>query len=578
MGTKLSVKRRALTGEPYGWPAEVPDIMQRIYAARGVTHPTGITQRLAELHSPRLLGGIERAAEILGEAIFNDRHITVAGDYDCDGATGSSVAVRGLRMLGAKRVSFVLPNRFVHGYGLSPALVDSMDPTTDVIVTVDSGVSSTEGVKRAKELGRTVVITDHHLPGDYLPDADAIVNPNLKGDPFPSKMLAGVGVMFYVLLMLRTYLRNNGMWPDGKEPDLAELLDLVAIGTVADLVPLDRNNRILVEAGLKRIRQGKGNAGINALIQMAKRDYRTLVASDIAFAIAPRLNAAGRLEDMRVGVMTLLSDDPNEAMARATILENINSQRKEIQAEMVTEAEEKVLNAEDHDGVGVVVYDPKWHSGIVGLVASKLKEMLYRPVIAFAPANEGSEDLRGSARSIPGFHLRDALAAIDAANPGLIPKFGGHAMAAGLSLHARDVERFSAEFDRVARETLSEELLNAVVYSDGPLDPGMVCIEFAQYVRSCGPWGQGFPEPVFDNVFYCEDYRIMGGKHLKLFLVDPRDGTQVDAVYFNGYDPNFEPTGYLHLTFELALNVWNGRESLQLMVRHMERSDETLNP
>lgn len=570
MTAAIEVKQRPLQGQPTGWPSNVPDVMQRIYAARGVTDPTGIAQRLAELHSPRLLGGIEEAAKILGEAIFHNKHITVAGDYDCDGATGTAVAVRGLRMLGAQHVSFILPNRFIHGYGLSPALVDAMDPTTDIIVTVDSGVSSIEGVKRAKEKGMAVVITDHHLPGEHLPDAAVIVNPNLKGDPFPSKMLAGVGVMFYVLLMLRTYLRNTGMWAGGGEPDLGQLIDLVAVGTVADLVPLDRNNRILVEAGLRRIRQGNASAGLAALIAAAKRNPQSLVASDIAFAIAPRLNAAGRLEDMRVGVETLITDDPVQATQFVELLDRINSERKEIQAEMVTEAENMVLDNATTGEVGVVVFDPSWHPGVVGLVASKLKEALYRPVIAFAPASEGSDEVRGSARSIPGFHLRDALALVDAENPSLIPKFGGHSMAAGLSLMQADVPRFAKAFDDVAKRLLTDDLLNAVLYTDGPLDVGMVSLDFAYYLRQCGPWGQGFPEPIFQNVFYCQDYRIMGDKHLKLYLIDPRDGTPLEAIFFNGYDASREPIGNVCLTYELGVNTWRGQDSLQLMVRHLE--------
>lgn len=562
-----TLKQRELAQQPYGWGPEVPEVMQRIYAARGVFHPTGIEQRLAEMLPPSLLGGIDKAAELITRAIVNDERIMVAGDYDCDGATGSATAVRGLRLLGAKYVDFIVPNRFAHGYGLSPGLIDAMVPyDPQLVVTVDSGVSSVEGVQHAKSKGMKVVITDHHLQGDVLPDADAIVNPNLRGDPFPSKGLAGVGVMLYVLLATRRYMANLGIWPKGEEPDLLPLLDLVAIGTVADLVPLDKNNRILVEAGLRRIRQGKTTAGVTALIASAKRDQSTLVASDIAFSIAPRLNAAGRLEDMRLGVLTMLCENPVQAETYVKALEAINDERKEIQASMVTEAEQMVLNAKGNDAVGVVVFDPKWHHGVVGLVASKLKESLYRPVIAMAP--EG-EEARGSCRSIPGFHLRDALAVVDANNPGLIKKFGGHAMAAGLTIMAKDIDRLAAEFDKVARQQLSEEQLSAVVYTDGELPPGYINLAFAKYVRECGPWGQAFPEPAFENTFFVQDVRILGDKHLRLDLIDPRDGTYVQGIFFNGYKGGDTPE-YVRLAYELSINVFNGRESLQLMVRYME--------
>lgn len=564
----MKIQRRPLTGTPSGWDPNVPEILQRIYAARGVYTPADVEMRLGLLHSPTKLGSIDKAARIIAEAIVNDQHITIAGDYDCDGATGASVAVRGLRLLGATKVGFIVPNRFKHGYGLSPALVDDMDPATELIVTVDSGVSSVEGVNRAKSKGISVVITDHHLPGDYLPNADAIVNPNLNGDEFPSKMLAGVGVMFYVLLAVRSVLRETGRW-GGKDPSLLPLLDLVAIGTVADLVPLDHNNRILVAAGLDRIQRGLANVGVKALIRSAKKDEANFVSTDIAFGIAPRLNAAGRLEDMSLGVQTLITDDPVEAAAFVERLEAINDERKEIQAEMVAEAEQMVLGMNTGDEIGVVVFDPKWHSGIVGLVASRLKENLYLPVIAFAPAGEGSDEVRGSARSIPGFHLRDALALVDVRNPGLIPKFGGHAMAAGLSLKIADVERFKVEFQKVAKELLTEEQLTATVFSDGEIPPGHLNLDFAKYLQRCGPWGQAFPEPVFDNLFYVEDYRVLSDKHLKFELLDPRDGSRVEAIFFNGYKGG-EPPDYVRLAYELNINRWKDTERLQLMVRHLE--------
>lgn len=524
--------------------------------------------RLAHLHSPTLLGGMDKAVALLIGAIAGNRHIVVAGDYDCDGATGAAVAVRGLRMLGARRVDYVVPNRFVHGYGLSTALVESMQPTPDMILTVDNGVASVEGVAAARARGITVVITDHHLPGDVLPTADAMVNPNLAGDEFPSKMLAGVGVMFYLLLALRAAMREAGRF-EGQGPDLGSLLDLVALGTVADLVVLDRNNRILVDAGLKRIRAGRGCAGVVALIEASGRSVNTLVASDMAFAIAPRLNAAGRLEDMRLGVATLITDDVAQARHYAAQLDGINRERRDLQTGMVAEAEAMAARAGSIDAVGVALFDPTWHAGVIGLVASKLKEKLHRPTIAFAPAGDGSEELRGSARSIPGFHIRDALAAIDAKHPGMILKFGGHAMAAGLSLHGADMHRFAVAFDAYARAQLDEASLQAVLFTDGELAPGDCTLALARELRSAGPWGQGFPEPIFDNTFECSGWRVMGERHLRLQLRDPRDGVVVEAVMFNAYDGTPPPKAF-RAAYELTINDWQGRESARLLLRHIE--------
>ncbi|MEO9078164.1 MAG: single-stranded-DNA-specific exonuclease RecJ, partial [Rhodanobacter sp.] len=428
------LRRREHHGTPAGWPDSVHPVLQHIYAARGVLTPGEAEHRLARMLSPQTLGGIELAVDLLVAAIRADHSILVAGDYDCDGATGTAVAVRGLRMLGAKRVDYAIPNRFAHGYGLSPAFVASMQPTPDLIITVDNGVASLAGVAAAKARGIRVIVTDHHLPGEQLPDCDAMVNPNLRDDLFPSKMLAGVGVMFYLLLALRARLREQGTFANG-EPDLSRLLDLVALGTVADLVPLDFNNRVLVAAGLQRMRQGRACAGITALVESGKRSLATLVASDLGFAVGPRLNAAGRLEDMSLGVECLLTDDAAQAQLCAERLNAINLERRELQTSMVAEAEQMVAGLTDVDAIGVALFEPSWHAGVIGLVASKLKDRLHRPVIAFAPASEDDTDhVRGSARSIPGFHIRDALALIDTREPGLIERFGGHAMAAGLSL------------------------------------------------------------------------------------------------------------------------------------------------
>ncbi|EIL95921.1 single-stranded-DNA-specific exonuclease RecJ [Rhodanobacter sp. 115] len=566
---RLELRRRATQGEPVGWGMGVHPVLQRVYAARGVLGPAQVEHRLKRLLSPHELGGMAAAVGLLAEAIRDDWSILIAGDYDCDGATGVAVAVRGLRMLGACKVDYVVPNRFIHGYGLTPALVASLQPTPQLLVTVDNGVASVAGVAAASERGIRVIVTDHHLPGEQLPACDAIVNPNLVGDPFPSKMLAGVGVMFYLLLGLRAKLREQGAFGQG-EPDLSALLDLVALGTVADLVPLDFNNRVLVEAGLQRIRQGRACAGINALIEVGKRSRATLCSSDLGFSVGPRLNAAGRLEDMRLGVECLLADDPVQARRHAERLDAINRERRELQASMVAEAELMVVGVASIEAVGVALYEASWHAGVVGLVASKLKERLHRPVIAFASASEDDvEHLRGSGRSIPGFHLRDALAMIDARHPGLIERFGGHAMAAGLSMKAANYPRFAAAFDEVAREMIEPEHLQAVLHTDGELPSGGFTLELARQLRDAGPWGQAFPEPLFDNVFECASWKVMGETHLRLQLRDPRDGALQEAVMFNAYHGQ-PPPQRMRAVYELGINDWQGRESARLLLRHME--------
>lgn len=565
----LQLRRRESKGVPHGWPASVHPVLQQVYAARGVLEPGQVEHRLARMLSPQLLGGMAQAVELLAEAIRDDWSILIAGDYDCDGATGTAVAMRGLRLLGAKRVSYAIPNRFAHGYGLSPAFVASLQPTPQLIVTVDNGVASIAGVAAAKARGIRVIVTDHHLPGEQLPACDAMVNPNLAGDPFPSKMLAGVGVMFYLLLALRARLYEEGAFGDTK-PDLSSLLDLVALGTVADLVPLDFNNRVLVEAGLQRMRGGRACVGITALVEVGKRSVATLCSTDLAFTVGPRLNAAGRLEDMRLGVECLLTDDVAQARRYAEQLDAINRERRDLQASMVAEAEVMAAGLAHTDAVGVALYEPSWHAGVVGLVASKLKERLHRPVIAFAPASEDDTDhLRGSARSIPGFHIRDALAAIDTRQPGLIERFGGHAMAAGLSLKTGDYARFAAAFDTIARELIDAERLQAVLYTDGELPAGTATLALARQLREAGPWGQAFPEPLFDNLFECAGWKVMGERHLRLQLRDPRDGALHDAVMFNAYHGQPPPSRFC-AAYELTINDWQGRETPRLLVRHIE--------
>ena len=571
------VERRAVPEIAGDWPAQIHPVLRRVYAARGIVLPADIEHKLSSLLPPQALGGIERACALLEAAIRENARIVVVGDFDCDGATGTAVAVRGLRRLGAREVGYAVPNRMRHGYGLSPAIVEELLPRKpDVLITVDNGVAAHAGVAAAKAHGMRVIVTDHHLPGTTLPDADAIVNPNLDADPFPSKALAGVGVTFYLLLALRARLRESGWFAQRamREPDLSELLDLVALGTVADLVPLDRNNRILVEAGLKRIRVGRASAGLAALLAVGKRDFARVVASDLGFAVGPRINAAGRLEDMTLGIECLLTDDRDRAVELADVLSAINAERRELQDGMTAQAQaevEKWICARGADALphGVVLFDPDWHHGVVGLVASKLKESLHRPVIAFAPATDGTGELKGSGRSIPGFHLRDALAEVEVRHPGLIARFGGHAMAAGLNLNHAGLEAFGAAFDAVARSRLDPRLLDAVMLTDGELDAADFSLDLARQLRHAGPWGQAFPEPEFEGKFAVESWRVVGERHLKFRLRRADLADALDAIAFNGHAGDAPPLRF-RAVFQLDVNEWNGRQSLQLLIRHME--------
>ncbi|OHE89386.1 MAG: single-stranded-DNA-specific exonuclease RecJ, partial [Lysobacterales bacterium RIFOXYA1_FULL_68_6] len=458
-----------------------------------------------------------------------------------------------------------------HGYGLSPSLVEELDALApELLVTVDHGIACHAGIAAAKARGWQVLVTDHHLPGDVPPPADAIVNPNLRGDPFPSKVLAGVGVMFYVLLALRRVLRERGIF-DGAGPDLSCLLDLVAVGTVADLVPLDANNRALVGAGLRRLRAGQACAGLQALVRVAGREPARLTAADIGFAVAPRLNAAGRLEDMALGIACLLTDDASQANEMARVLDGINAERRGMQQQMVEEAQAALcrIDASAEVPLAPCLFDAQWHPGVVGLVASKIKERLHRPVIAFAPAEPGSTLLRGSARSIPGFHIRDALAAIDAARPGLIQRFGGHAMAAGLSLDESALADFRAAFHQQASKLLDEALLQEVLLSDGELQGGELDRTHAEALRSAGPWGQGFPEPVFDGCFDVLDWRVIGEKHLKFSLRLPGHAPLLNAIHFNGWQDQ-PPPARIHAAYQLETDDWQNRRGIQLLIRHWQ--------
>ncbi len=557
------------------WPAELSPLLRQVYAARGAANYAQAQPRLAQLLLPDHLSNIDDAARLLADALANNLHIVVVGDFDCDGATACAVGVRGLRLLGAQQVSYAVPNRMVHGYGLSPVLVEELVALKpDVLITVDHGIACHAGIAAAKAHGWKVLVTDHHLPGEQLPSADVIVNPNLPGDTFASKALAGVGVMFYVLLALRRELRKSGIFAD-REPDLTVLLDLVAVGTVADLVWLDTNNRTLIAAGMRRLRAGQCVAGLHALIEVSRRNTATLTAADIGFAIAPRINAAGRLEDMTIGIECLLCDDPRRARELAGILDGINAERRGVQQQMVGDADAAlaaVALSESTQRFSVCLYHHAWHPGVVGLVASKIKERLHRPAIAFAPSEPGSDSLRGSARSIAGFHIRDALAAVDARHPGLIQKFGGHAMAAGMSLQLADLPRFQAAFEAAAESMLTPELLQDVVISDGEMPAAHCTIDTALALRDGGPWGQGFPEPLFDDVFDVLSWKLLGEQHVKLELAwighDAKLG-RVNAIHFGGWTGQ-PPAKRIRIAYRLQPDDWRGGDAVQLIVVHCE--------
>ena len=551
------------------------ELLNHIYTARGVTDVAQLEYSLSQLLSFDNMTGIKTAVSILMKALTQQQRILIVADFDADGATSCAMMLRALKMLGAAHVDYLVPNRFSYGYGLTPEIVAlALQKNPDLIITVDNGISSVDGVAAAKQAGVKVVVTDHHLPGKVLPEADAIVNPNQHGDVFPAKSTAGVGVAFYVMLALRAELRQQQWFAQQQiaEPNLANLLDLVALGTVADVVPLEQNNRILVSQGLARVRKGQCCKGIEALLRVAGRNQAQCVAADFGFTVGPRLNAAGRLEDMSIGIECLLTDDPVRALDLAQQLDKLNKQRREIETDMRQQAfaalEKLELGTEQP--VGVCLYDASWHQGVIGILASRVKEQLHRPVIAFAPGEE-SGTLKGSARSIPGLHIRDALDAVAAMHPDLINKFGGHAMAAGLSLPLENLSSFRLAFDAQVRQQLSDEDLQGVIVSDGELPPNELTLEFAEKLRHAGPWGQGFPEPVFDGEFEIVSKRVLGDKHLKLMLRIPDSDGCIDAIAFNVTDENWA-TGvqYVRMAYRLDVNEFNGRKSAQLMVEQIE--------
>lgn len=550
-------------------PVDLHPVVARVLSSRGVCAASDLELELRQLHPPASLHGIDAAADLLIEAIGKRRRICIAGDYDCDGATGVAVAVLGLQMLGAPAPDYVVPDRFTMGYGLSPALaVMAAKRGAELLITVDNGIASHAGVQAARSLGLQVLVTDHHLPGATLPDADALVNPNQPGCGFPSRHLAGVGVMFYLLLQVRARLRDRGLLPT-PEPRLAALLDLVAVGTVADLVRLDHNNRVLVAQGLARIRAGVARPGLRALIEVAGRRAAELTATDLGFVLGPRINAAGRIEDIAIGIRCLLAESEDEALALARELDRINRQRREMQAQMNATALDQLELSDRPDRVGLVLHDPDWHEGIVGLIASRMKEHAHRPAVAFAPAQEVGV-LKGSARSIAGLHLRDTLADIDALHPGLILRFGGHAMAAGLSLAASDLDAFTEAFDQACRARLPPEQLERVIETDGALAGAQLELATAVALENAGPWGQGMAEPVFDNVFEVVEARPVGseGAHVR-YRLRSEDGVVLVAVDFGG-GARLRPRGRVRVVYALAINRWQGRESLELRVQHLE--------
>lgn len=543
--------------------AGIDPLLARLYAARGIEHPAETDTALARLLPPEAMKGTREAAELLADAIEAQAHIVVVGDYDCDGATATAVAVRALRALGA-RADFLVPNRFTYGYGLSPEIValaaERFSP--DVLITVDNGIASVEGAAAARALGMSLVITDHHLPGDVLPEADAIVDPNQPGCDFPSKAIAGVGVVFYVMLALRAELRQRGAFAARPEPNLAQLLDLVALGTVADVVRLDHNNRILVTQGLSRIRAGRMQPGIRALFQVARRDPARATAQDLGFFLGPRLNAAGRLEDMSLGIACLLEDDPSRALELAQRLEDINRERRGIEAQMREQAE-LALDALTLEGrATLTLFHPEWHQGVIGIVAGRLKEKFHRPSFTFAHADEQGTRVKGSGRSIPGFHLRDALDLVSKRDPDLIVAFGGHAMAAGVTLDTENVPRFAAAFEAVAREWLSDDALARVIETDGELEDAYFTPQFVELLDGA-VWGQGFPAPLFSGEFDVVSQSLVKDKHLKLQLARGRQ--RFNAIWFNHTEP-LPPRAFV--AYRLVADTWNGVTRVQLIVEH----------
>ena len=580
MGHSAKIIRRTFSS-PEDFLSDLHPVLQRIYRARQVAAREELEHSLDHLASPVHLKGVDEASALLAEALRTHKRILIVADFDADGATSCALGLRALRAMGANDARYLVPNRFEFGYGLTPEIVAlAAEQKPDLIITVDNGISSLEGVRAARQRGIDVLITDHHLPGASLPEATVIVNPNQPGDEFPSKNLAGVGVIFYVMLSLRARLRAGGWFVERNipEPNLARLLDLVALGTVADVVPLDANNRILVAQGLKRINHGQACAGIEALLRVAGRQPQRVTAMDLGYIVGPRLNAAGRLTDMALGIECLLTDDIATAQSMAHQLDALNRERRAIEADMQRQAVAEVEGLQlDMNTLprGLCLFHEAWHQGVIGIVAARIKQRVHRPVIAFAPVSD--TEIKGSARSVPGLHIRDALDAIAARHPEMLCKFGGHAMAAGLTLERRHLEAFRDAFDAEVSRHLSEDDLEGKVISDGELAPDELSLPVAELLRDAGPWGQGFPEPLFDGLFDVATQRVVGEKHLKLGLRLPGSVTTLDAIAFNSVHEGESPAyTRVRAAFKLDVNEYQGYRSLQLILEHLEHADAAI--
>ena len=570
-GFAKCLRRRQAAQAPDRLPDDLHPVLRRLLRHRGVSAAEQLEHDLRRLQAPDALSGLTVAVQRLQRALAARERVLVVGDFDADGATSAAVCVGALRAMDAGWVDFLVPNRFEFGYGLSPALVAvAARQRPSILITVDNGIASIDGVAAANAMGMDVIITDHHLPGEQLPAALAIINPNLAGDDFPSKHLAGVGVVFYLLMALRAALREAGWFAHRPEPKLGEYLDLVALGTVADLVPLDHNNRILVEQGLRRIRAGQARPGIQALAQVAGRDLKTLAAVDVGFGLAPRLNAAGRLQDMRLGIECLLATSLAQAQPLAQQLDALNRERRVIEADMKQQAMALVdaLAFDAMLGKAVSLFDPQWHEGVIGIVAARVKDQVHRPVVAFARAREGL--LKGSGRSIRGLHLRDALALTHSRHPGLIQRFGGHAMAAGLVILESDFAAFNRAFESVCAQLLADQALEGVVWSDGALPADCLTVEFARTVKYWMPWGQGLPPPVFDGRFEVLSRRWVGqGEHLSMMLKPLADARRIGAIAFNFGGDAPGQGAQVTLAYQLDVNDYRGEARLQLLVDYL---------
>ena len=571
------VKRRA-ANITLNLPDSMHPLLRRVYSQRNIKDVEELELGLEKLIPPEQFKGIDEAVQLLMDALQRQQRVLIVADFDADGATSCVVALKALRQFGFQHTDYIVPNRFDYGYGLTPEIVElAKTRNPDLIITVDNGISSIEGVAAAKSAGIKTLITDHHLPGATAPDADAIVNPNQHGCNFPSKSIAGVGVIFYVMLALRGKLRQKKWFEENRltEPKLSDLLDLLALGTVADVVALDRNNRILVSEGLRRIRAGRTRPGITSLLEIAGRSSARLTASDLGFSVGPRLNAAGRLDDMSTGIECLLTDHESTAYKLALQLDGMNKDRKQIEGDMREQAFKflQEFSLEESDlPAALCIYDGRWHQGVVGILASRVKEKFNRPVIAFADANDSGNEIKGSARSIKGFHIRDALDAVASSNPGMISKFGGHAMAAGLSLEKDKLQEFTEAFQKQAALLLDDELLQAQIFSDGVIEQNDFSMETAAELIEGGPWGQEFPEPVFDGKFKVIQQRRVGENHLKLVLAPEIAPQQtIDAIAFN-IDKQEWPAPDMtdiEIAYRLDINEFRGNQTLQLMVEHI---------